>query len=615
MTTPEVAAAQQFQMSNAFDPQQMQHMSAVMAVAAAGMAGGTPNGTMGVPGAPAAPLPATGMPNLGGAPLMPSVPAATAPGTGAVVTDGGAPSFSHIDPTMTQVMPDSIVPSFPNLDPSMTQVMPDGSAPPFPNADPAMTQAYATMFAQYLQQAQAFGADPSGMNPTLGMPPPAPFAPYAPTQTVMPTAPVVSVSVEGMKFQYQLTEDDLHKVFSRYGAVKEIRVEEVGTMAQITFENVHYAQAAMNDLNGKVLNGLEGTLRINWANQALGAGAPAPAMPPPYPMMPPPFPGPWGFPPSAPSWPTAPATGLGSLTLPLDTSLGSPAPLNTLAPSAPPPPATPPPSTGGGSIFSPNTEAKAPAHVKGVRKYTCRFLIGISNDKDFQVVRRIIGAKGAHMKKIVRATEAKLRLRGEGSGYFEGAGQKESTEPLQLCVSCTSAEGYRNAVKLVEELMQSVYDDYRAYCRELGRPEPDLHPTPQLVSSGRDRGGGGLDFEFEGIMGSSPGSPDTDLALGDEGEITGTSKQGGRRRGRRSRAKKGDPSKGGSERGDPPSRAPPVDEIETMIDQRNEARRQCNFAEADRIRQSLHERGVALMDEPGGRGKANEVTTWRYWRE
>jgi cysteinyl-tRNA synthetase len=69
------------------------------------------------------------------------------------------------------------------------------------------------------------------------------------------------------------------------------------------------------------------------------------------------------------------------------------------------------------------------------------------------------------------------------------------------------------------------------------------------------------------------------------------------------------------ERGDPSPKAPPVEEIEQMIDQRNQARRQCNFTEADRIRRSLHEKGVALMDEPGARGKGAEVTTWRYWRE
>merc|ERR1719460_1799890 len=95
---------------------------------------------------------------------------------------------------------------------------------------------------------------------------------------------------------------------------------------------------------------------------------------------------------------------------------------------------------------------------RSVRKYTCRFDIGIENDKEFQVARRIIGTKGANMKRIVKQSEAKLRLRGQGSGYFEGAGQKESSEALQLCVSCTSLQGYNNAVKEVEELLKRTYE-------------------------------------------------------------------------------------------------------------------------------------------------------------
>merc|ERR1719210_3204755 len=125
------------------------------------------------------------------------------------------------------------------------------------------------------------------------------MTPYAPS---LPMEPAVNVSVEGMKFQYQLTEDDLHKVFSRYGAVRQIRVDEAGAAGQITFMNFQDAQSAMNDLNGKVLNGLDGTLRITWLSQ--GSGAAGGAFPPaPYPSMP--FPNPWGFPPNV--SPTLPA--------------------------------------------------------------------------------------------------------------------------------------------------------------------------------------------------------------------------------------------------------------------------------------------------------------------
>jgi hypothetical protein len=393
-----------------------------------------------------------------------------------------------------------------------------------------------------------------------------------------------------MKFQYQLTEDDLQKVFGRYGRVREILVDQAGTKAQIAFEDYTFAQAAMNDLNGKILNGLEGTLRIEWAaNGTIGVPT---TVPPPYPVMPS-FPGAnWGFP-NAAAWPTtATVPSLGQERLP---SMGD----------SPPPPGTPPPHSGALALSPMTAEGKAPAHVKGVRKYTCRFLIGIENDKDFQVVRRIIGAKGTNMKRIVKLTEAKLRLRGVGSGYFEGASRKESSEPLQLCVSCTSPDGYQTAVNAVEELMEGVYHEYRTFCAEMGRPEPDLHATPQLVSSGRDRG--------SLTPMKQPMLDDDDEDDDDNDDNSPGKREGGRRRGRRSRGKKTEA--GQAQKGEPPRNAPSVEEILHCIDSRNEARRQCNFTEADNIRQSLHERGVALMDEPGGRGKASEVTTWRYWRE
>lgn len=528
---------------------------------------------------------------------MMSMAAAGMAGTGVVVNSVGDAGTGV--PSMPSMLPPPAVPAVPDA-----AALAAAAASQPGMMDPSMAQAYAQMFSSYLQQAQAYaglGADP-GMAAAAPFPAAPPLSNY--TMGVQaPASPAIAVSVEGMKYQYQLTEDDLMKVFSRYGNVRQIRVDEVGTLAQITFDDFMQAQAAMNDLNGKVLNGLEGTLRISWASPAGGQQIAAAS---PYSVMSP-FPGGWSLPGAAP-WPSVPTPGLGMSDV--HAFPPSPMPSSGLSPA---PPGTPPPHFASISNITP--DGKAPAHVKGVRKYTCRFLIGIDNDKDFQVVRRIIGAKGSNMKRIVKQSEAKLRLRGVGSGYFEGAGQKESNEPLQLCVSCTSADGYKTAVSLVEELMEGVYTDFRAFCRENGRPEPDLHATPQLVSSGRDRAGG-LGLSVDQLF-SPDGSPGI-LQLGDDDDdddLLGisTKREGGRKRGRRSRGKK---SEGGKvEKGEPPRNAPDVDEIQHLIDQRNEARRQCNFAEADRIRQSLHERGVALMDEPGGRGKASEVTTWRYWRE
>merc|ERR1719375_787505 len=134
---------------------------------------------------------------------------------------------------------------------------------------------------------------------------------------------------------------------------------------------------------------------------------------------------------------------------------------------------------------------------KGTRKYTCRFLIGIENDKEFQVARRLIGSKGSNMKKIVQQTDAKLRLRGQGSGYFEGSGQKESSEPLQLCISCMNPEGYKTAVRLTEELLRKVHDEYRQFCRENGLPIPDLqiNLSENPLSPSSPRGNGGSPYQ------------------------------------------------------------------------------------------------------------------------
>lgn len=453
------------------------------------------------------------------------------------------------------------------------------------SVDPAMLQAYMHMFSyvqQNLQQSAAgFGA-PSGVPGLPPMPFPGMASPYdMPTYGAL-QAPdagsqgVIQVSVEGMKFQYQLTEDDLQKVFSRYGKVRSIRVDEAGSAASIAFAAVNDAQAAMNDLNGKVLNGLEGTLRISWA--ASQGGMAPPVMPPPYPSMP--FPG-WALP---------------------STTGNSPWAAN---PSMPTPGPTPLPLSGGacGCGSSLVHVSTPPPHVKGVRKYTCRFLIGIDNEKDFQVARRIIGAKGVNMKRIFKQTEAKLRLRGRGSGYFEGAGQKESAEPLQLCISCTSAEGYKSAVRQAEELLKRLYDEYRQYCREANRTPPDLSinfSENQLVYS----------------RSPAPGALPSDVhSDGGGAQLEGEGKE--KRRSRRSRNKGRDGKTTGEsvERGEPGPNAPDVEEIEKLIDERNEARRACNFAEADRVRELLVSRGVALMDEPGGRGRGTEVTTWRYWRD
>ena len=109
---------------------------------------------------------------------------------------------------------------------------------------------------------------------------------------------------------------------------------------------------------------------------------------------------------------------------------------------------------------------------KNYGKYTCKYEILIPNDKDFQVARRLIGSKGCNMKKILNECKQnnnlndniKLRLRGRGSGYKEGPQNKESDEPLHLCISAKNQEEMKKACGLVDELLNKIYDEYKKYC-------------------------------------------------------------------------------------------------------------------------------------------------------
>ncbi|KAF4705170.1 hypothetical protein FOZ63_007307, partial [Perkinsus olseni] len=119
------------------------------------------------------------------------------------------------------------------------------------------------------------------------------------------------------------------------------------------------------------------------------------------------------------------------------------------------PAAAPPPA-----LVARGCATGVPASGGPVRKFTCRFDIGIENDKEFQVARRIIGNKGANMKRIVGLSNAKLRLRGQGSGYLEGAVRQESPDPLHLCISCINRDGYLAAVEETKTLLRRMKEHF-----------------------------------------------------------------------------------------------------------------------------------------------------------
>ena len=110
---------------------------------------------------------------------------------------------------------------------------------------------------------------------------------------------------------------------------------------------------------------------------------------------------------------------------------------------------------------------------KGNIKYICKFYLQIESDKDFQVIKRVIGAKGCNLKRIIDYCSKgpggiyipdaiKLKLKGVGSGYREKDGDKN--EPLNLCVISKYQDKYKKACSFVIELIINIYEEYKRFC-------------------------------------------------------------------------------------------------------------------------------------------------------
>lgn len=366
----------------------------------------------------------------------------------------------------------------------------------------------------------------------MGSPmPPMPGMPNMPMPWASPPPPVVSpwltVRVDGLKFEYQLTEDDVRKVFSRYGDVVLVKMDREGTTSQVQFAQPHQAMAAHHDLDKKQLAGMSGAyLTVEFAYpQGYNAVPPAPdpqllqhmaAASNPFmnPMMPP---GP-GY-----QMPTMPP----ATTSPSQSAAGQP------------------------------------------KKFTCKLEVGIENEGEFRVGSRVIQiARSIWQDPKFQEHGGKTRLRGKGIG-----GPHEGDEPLALCISCRDQAAFDKAVQYAETQLQKVHADYKAFCHQHGKPIPELE----------------VKISKKGTFG--PEIPAKPSPLPGSGSFVGN-------------------------RGERPAGAPSDEEIERLIEERNDARKAANFKKADEVREHLRQRGVVLMDEKGAKGtfKGNEVTKWRFWR-
>lgn len=112
----------------------------------------------------------------------------------------------------------------------------------------------------------------------------------------------------------------------------------------------------------------------------------------------------------------------------------------------------------------------------GPRKTTTvKYKVGIKQEEDFNLMRRLLVPGGGHIKRIAQATNAKLTVRGEGSGHLEGPNLKEATdEPLMICVVSAYPSSLAEARSEVEALLVTLHEEYRSHCHERELPVPKL---------------------------------------------------------------------------------------------------------------------------------------------
>jgi len=92
------------------------------------------------------------------------------------------------------------------------------------------------------------------------------------------------------------------------------------------------------------------------------------------------------------------------------------------------------------------------------------FEVGIENGPAFRVVRRLLGPDGTNMKHIAKESGgARLQIRGRGSTSSKMSQVIDSEGPLKLQLTATSMEVIDKAASMVEDLLESIREDYRKY--------------------------------------------------------------------------------------------------------------------------------------------------------
>eukprot|EP00930_Biecheleria_cincta_P072075 TRINITY_DN59515_c0_g1_i1.p1 TRINITY_DN59515_c0_g1~~TRINITY_DN59515_c0_g1_i1.p1 ORF type:complete len:457 (+),score=80.84 TRINITY_DN59515_c0_g1_i1:63-1433(+) len=115
-----------------------------------------------------------------------------------------------------------------------------------------------------------------------------------------------------------------------------------------------------------------------------------------------------------------------------------------------------------------------PKKTRCVAKIWCHFYLDEEMTRNgFELNKKVIGHGGVNTRSIYQQTDAKVRLRGRGSGHLE-ADHREA--PVHLMLAVTSIEGqeasFLKALRMSAALLLQVTESYKDFCKYRGRPTP-----------------------------------------------------------------------------------------------------------------------------------------------
>jgi hypothetical protein len=123
----------------------------------------------------------------------------------------------------------------------------------------------------------------------------------------------------------------------------------------------------------------------------------------------------------------------------------------------------------------------APAERKHFQRNQLWCHIFLNNhDPDFELVPLLIGKDGCHFREIYNATNAKIRVRGRGSGFLETNSQ-EAPVPLMVAIKSEHPGDFKMATRMMIARLGKVKGLFELFCQQQKNAQGYRMPRQQKL--------------------------------------------------------------------------------------------------------------------------------------